>query len=192
MKSRRPQIPIGSDAPTRTALEAARRALRRNPLDRLPTVDELVAALGDALPEAARGKSARRVFVPPRPRGQHELLGRLQALVSSVPGATDAALPRAVVVSAPEGSGKSLLLRELKWRLQIRAAQVLEISADGGDVTTPLLTLARQLALAVGDDARGAAARRARSRPRARPAATSAADGCAGGGLRRACGARAR
>jgi transcriptional regulator with GAF, ATPase, and Fis domain/predicted Ser/Thr protein kinase len=151
-----PEIPVACDATARAALEVARRALAVEPLDRLPTVDELVVALGEVVPEA-RSDAGRRVFVPPRPRGHQELLDRLQSLppaaVAAQPGA-----PRAVLVSAPAGGGKSLLLRELKWRLQIRAAHVLELSAGGGDVATPLSALVQQLELALRGDARGPAA----------------------------------
>jgi transcriptional regulator with GAF, ATPase, and Fis domain/tRNA A-37 threonylcarbamoyl transferase component Bud32 len=149
-----PALPEGCDAVTAAALGVALRALARDPLDRLPTVAELCAALEDAVP-GAHGEPSRRVFVPPRPRGHDALLGRLQALLP-VSGQPTAA--RAVLVTAPGGGGKSLLLRELKWRLQIRATHVLELSAAGGDLATPLLSLARQLELALGPAEPGAAA----------------------------------
>ena len=93
------------------------------------------------------------MFVPPRPRGHAELLGRLQALASPLPSG-QAPGSQVVLVSAPEGGGKSLVLRELKWRLQIRDARVLEIDA-AGDVAGVLSSLVRQLEIALGGDARG-------------------------------------
>ena len=147
-------VPEGHDALTTAALQVALRALAREPLDRLPTVAELIAALGELMPGGDM-QPARRMFVPPRPRGHAELLGRLQTLLTGPSGQPSSA--QVLLVSAPAGGGKSLLLRELKWRLQIRAVQVLELTADG-DVATPLLSLARQLEIALGSDARGAAA----------------------------------
>ncbi len=149
-----PMPPDGCDDVTRAALTVARRALAPERLDRLPTVEELVVALGQVLPELVAAP-VRRVFVPPRPRGHGELLARLQAAV--------AGSERTVLLCGPVGSGKSLLLRELKWRLQIRGTQVIELSADAGDATATLSTLARQLEIALGHDVRAGAARRALS-----------------------------
>ena len=145
------ELPEGLDAGARAALEIARRALAVDRLDRLPTVDELLVALSQTLPEAQR-EAPRRVFVPPRPRGHAELLGRLQAAQSS---------ERTALLSGPAGSGKSLLLRELKWRLQIRGCQVLEAAGASGDMVALLTALCRQLEVALGPDARAASARRA-------------------------------
>jgi serine/threonine-protein kinase PknK len=149
-----PQPPAECDDVTRAALTIARRALAPDPLDRLPTAPELVVALGQALPELASAP-AKRVFVPPRPRGHGELVAQLQAAVAGT--------ERAVLLSGPIGSGKSLLLRELKWRLQIRGTQVIELSAAAGDATSMLSSFARQLEIALGADMRAGAARRALS-----------------------------
>ncbi len=149
-----PEAPPDCDAVSAAALQVARRALARDPLDRLPAVAELIAALEVAVPGAG-GQPARRVFVPPQPRGHDEALGRLQALVSAS-GQPNA--PHAVLVSAPAGGGKSLLLRELKWRLQIRATHVLEVSAASGELLAPLISLARQLEIVLGPSGPGAAA----------------------------------
>ena len=50
--------------------------------------------------------------MPPRPRGHGELIGRLQTCSDAGPSRRS----RTVLVSAPSGSGKSLLLRELDGR----------------------------------------------------------------------------
>lgn len=150
-----PALPDGIDALTAAALEVARRALTREPLDRLPTVDELLAALDKAVPDACV-ETEKRVFVQPRPRGHSELLDRLQAVVSA-PNPV-AGSGRTVLVVAPAGGGKSLVLRELKWRLQIRAVQVLEVSAASGDLTESLVALTKQIQIGVGADQRGEAA----------------------------------
>jgi transcriptional regulator with GAF, ATPase, and Fis domain/tRNA A-37 threonylcarbamoyl transferase component Bud32 len=151
--ARRLAVPEGADGVTRAALEVATRALARDPLDRLPTVAELIAALDDVAPPGAE-RASRRVFVPPRPRGHAELLGRLQT--SIMPASAQPSGTQALLVVAPAGGGKSLLLRELKWRMQIRAAQVLELAVDG-DVKASLAALVRQLEVALGGDARASA-----------------------------------
>lgn len=147
-------VPEFCDETSRRALDVAQRACAADPLDRLPTVAEFIAALHKAIPTLQQS-AARRLFAPPRPRGQAELIDRLQALCWGQPQARSA---RALLVSGLAGAGKSLLLRELKWRVQIRGLPVLDVSAGFGAGISPLVSLARHLELALGGDAAGAAA----------------------------------
>ncbi|MDH5674719.1 MAG: sigma 54-interacting transcriptional regulator [Myxococcales bacterium] len=137
-----PPLP-GDLGPIETAaLRVALRALEPDPLDRLPSVDELIVALEEAA--GIGSEQASELFVQPRPRGNSQLLEQLQAETS---GLTPAAGSRCVLLVGPEGAGKSSLLRELKWRLQIRAVQVLEVRMSRGEPIAPLRALFRQLEL---------------------------------------------
>ncbi|MGD8858412.1 MAG: sigma 54-interacting transcriptional regulator [Myxococcales bacterium] len=144
-----PDVPTETDEISRAALGVARRALALDPLDRLPTVDELIVALREAA-ELGDDDVGRQVFVPPRPRGHAETLGRLQALATGAPRVAGA---RCVLLHGPRGAGKSSLTRELKWRLQLRGGHVFEVAAGGGGVVAPLTALFRQLAVARGSSA---------------------------------------
>ena len=68
-KAKPPALPKGIDPVTGGGLEVARRALTHDPLDRLPTVEELIAALDEVSPPDA-ADARPRLFVAPRgPKG---------------------------------------------------------------------------------------------------------------------------
>ena len=142
-KAKPPALPKGIDPATGGGLEVARRARTHDPLDRLPTVEELIAALDEVSPPDA-ADARPRLFVAPRPRGHAETLGRLHSL-STTAAATPG--PRSVLLQAPVGGGKSLLLRELKWRMQLRGVHAVEVAGASGGVAAPLTSLFRQLTL---------------------------------------------
>ncbi|HEY6879181.1 MAG TPA: ATP-binding protein, partial [Polyangiales bacterium] len=75
-------------------------------------------------------------FAPPRPRGRGPLLDQLSALA---PGIT--------VLQGARGLGKSTLLCELKWRLQLAGRAVITLQC-GDHACPPRAQLARQLGTA--------------------------------------------
>ncbi|HEX5656590.1 MAG TPA: sigma 54-interacting transcriptional regulator [Polyangiales bacterium] len=124
-----PRIEV-EDARVRRVLEACTWALARDPRSRAPSVDELAAKI-----ELASGIASERVahFAPPRPRGRDALLDQLTALGQGFS-----------VLHGARGMGKSTLLRELKWRLQLAGREVIALHC--GDFERPALEqLARQL-----------------------------------------------
>lgn len=133
----------------RSALEVAQRALAADPRDRFPCVDELHASVERLLtgPQRASVPAPARAFVAPRPRAHKDHLARLEAFVTGRGTRTVAGL-----VSAPTGGGKSLLLQELKWRLQLGSRLVLEIFAGRGSGAQALIGLVEQLLTVLGDE----------------------------------------
>jgi transcriptional regulator with GAF, ATPase, and Fis domain/tetratricopeptide (TPR) repeat protein/predicted Ser/Thr protein kinase len=133
----------------RSALEIAQRALAGNAQDRFPCVDELHASVERLLtgPQRASVPAAARAFVVPRPRGHKDHLARLEAFVTGRGQKTVAGL-----VQAPAGGGKSLLLQELKWRLQLGSRLVLEIFAGRGSGALALIGLVEQLMTVLGTE----------------------------------------
>ncbi|MDB4985652.1 MAG: Response regulator of zinc sigma-54-dependent two-component system [Myxococcaceae bacterium] len=138
----------------RAVLEALLRALAPDPQKRVPSADELSASLERAVGAGLASAPERSAFVPPRPRGRESLSAQLAQLADS------AYLPRGLtVLHGARGIGKSTLLRELKWRLQLEDAPVLEIHCRDG-LGSALAQLARQLK--VFDERLGGAWTRAR------------------------------
>ena len=126
----------------RAVLEALLWALAPDPRKRAPSVDELCAQLQRAAgTELASEASEPAAFVLPMPRGRLELLQALARQAHAL------GPKRALtVVHGERGIGKSVLLRELKWRLQLEGVRVLEVRCrDGGQSAT--VQLARQLAV---------------------------------------------
>ncbi len=142
-----PEVPEGLPPLVSRALAVALRALAPDPARRLPAVDELRVALEALLPEAQRA-TRTLPFVVPRPRGYEGALARLDSWVESRP---PGAVPVALVTGA-RGAGRTTLLRELKWRLQIRGVRVLEASGSAGEGLAPLAQLVRQAAVLATDD----------------------------------------
>jgi transcriptional regulator with GAF, ATPase, and Fis domain/tetratricopeptide (TPR) repeat protein/predicted Ser/Thr protein kinase len=140
------QLPAASGT-GRSALEIAQRALAADPRDRFPCVDELHASVERLLtgPQRASVPAAARAFVAPRPRGHKDHLARLEAFVTGRGPRTVAGL-----VQAPAGGGKSLLLQELKWRLQLGSRLVLEVFAGRGSGAQALIGLVDQLLIVLG------------------------------------------
>ncbi len=141
LKGERPQLPTDSDKITAAALEIAMRALERDPLDRFPTVEEFIIAL-DAVAKPADKRGLSVGFVAPRPRGHEAIVTKLETTIEK----TDGLVPgfdrsRVIFVHAPPGGGKSTIIRELKWRLQIRENQIVEVPIREGDIVSPLVTL---------------------------------------------------
>jgi transcriptional regulator with GAF, ATPase, and Fis domain len=164
----RPPPPVGRSAPhlpqdasgaLRAGLEVARLALLPKVEDRLPSADALALALRErlsatvgagALGSLSTADGHDRSFVPPRPRGHGDALLQVEAHLL---GASPSASPTVWVVLGPPGSGRSTLLRELRWRAQLRGVRVLVARGGVGDGLAPLDALVRQaMALAADDD----------------------------------------
>ncbi len=104
--------------------EAALLALRADPRERIPSADEFAATLERILRPTGAAVEAVPAFVAPRPRGREALVASLeQAMVE----------PCVHIVHGSRGMGKSTVLRELKWRLQLASRNVIELkfSAQG-------------------------------------------------------------
>lgn len=146
-----PQIPANLDARARALCEVALRALAPRVEDRFPCVAELQASLERVVPV---GVTLEPAFVLPRPRGHEQPLLQLEAALKS--GRKE----RSVVVQAPSGGGKSLLLRELKWRRQLASQLVLEVSIGEASGVMPLVGLFEQLEIVLGPEHPASAAAR--------------------------------
>jgi len=139
------ELPEGVSGPERMLLQVAVRAIAPDARDRYPNVEEFAVAVDGVAPDA-RGEHRRaRTFVAPRPRGQHGLLSQLEsALVDGLrPEAT--ALAQPIVLRGADGSGRTTMLRELKWRLQLRELSVFEVSVGQGDGIAPIAALLEEL-----------------------------------------------
>jgi serine/threonine-protein kinase PknK len=128
----------------RRVLEACAWALAHEPRSRAPSVDELAAKLELALGEPAQPVRPR--FAPPRPRGRTATLDQL-----SLQPFAEAREPGVVVLYGARGMGKSTLLRELKWRLQLAGREVITLHC-GELARPPLAQLARQLDTSMVDE----------------------------------------
>ena len=147
-----PEIPLHCAAEIRAALSIAQRALARDPLDRFASVDELIVSLERLLPPSDAASRPpephpQRAFVLPRPRGHSEPLRTVEAAIAARAKQTVVWL-----IQSPAGGGKSLFLRELKWRLQLGSHLVFEVFAGRSSGTRPLLSLLDQLVVALGKE----------------------------------------
>ncbi len=143
MRGDPPRIPENVEPDVRAALTIAIRAMDPDRNARIPNVRELVAALDPAARAAKRHR-----FVPPRPRGHSDVVARLDARVTARNAAHGP--QTAIVVSGARGAGKSTVLRELKWRAQLRGVSVLEASSRGAALE-PVASLMRQVAFYAED-----------------------------------------
>ncbi len=142
-----PAMPDDVPAIEAGALALALRALVADPARRLASVEELALALGALVPEAPRS-TVVAAFVAPRPRGHEPALAQLEAWVAErTPGTSPIAL-----VAGEHGAGRSTLLREWKWRLQLGGARVLETTVRPGEGLAPLGQLVRQAVVFAHDD----------------------------------------
>jgi transcriptional regulator with GAF, ATPase, and Fis domain/predicted Ser/Thr protein kinase len=139
-----PTLSAVEAGPRTLVLEAALWALAPLPRERAPSADELAARIERACGLPARQPHEKPAFVQPRPRGRGELLDALVRHAREP--VTDPARERGVtVVHGACGMGKSTLLRELKWRLQLEGIEVLEVRCRDRAVS-PIVQLVRQLA----------------------------------------------
>jgi len=152
MDGQLPQIPDSTDSQVRALCEVAQRALAPRVEDRFPCVAELQASLERVVSVSVE---QARAFVLPRPRGHEQPLLQLEAALMSD------RKERAVVVQAPSGGGKSLLLRELKWRRQLASQLVLEVTIGDASGVMPLVGLFEQLEIVLGPEHAASAAARA-------------------------------
>lgn len=150
---RLPSKPKELDELGAPALDIALRALVADPELRTPAVAELAVALralqsnaGDPREGAFLGE-----FLPPRPLGHDALLARLEASFGG-DEVGQAREGRAILLDGEPGAGRSTLLRELKWRLQVRAHCVLELFVRPSEGARAFEVLLHQ-ALVFADDA---------------------------------------
>jgi transcriptional regulator with GAF, ATPase, and Fis domain/serine/threonine protein kinase/tetratricopeptide (TPR) repeat protein len=147
-----PTIPAHCDQITAAALTVAIRALALNPMDRFPTVDEFRVSL-DQIDPSIKTRILPRGFVPPRPRGHESILAGLETQINRI-NSDSQVIPgsEAVLVHGLSGSGKTSLLRELKWRLQLRGFQIFELFAHRGGTVAPVISLLQQALIAAHDE----------------------------------------
>jgi serine/threonine-protein kinase PknK len=142
-----PALPEHAPAIEAGALALALRALAADPARRLASVEEFALVLGALVPDVPR-PTLVAAFVAPRPRGHEPALAQLDAWVAErAPGTSPIAL-----VAGEHGAGRSTLLREWKWRLQLRGARVLETTVRPGEGLAPLAQLVRQAVVFAHDD----------------------------------------
>ena len=147
-----PALPAELGSAARAALEVALRALAPKPEDRFPCVAELQASLERLLPSRPQ---PQRSFVLPRPRGHEQPLAQIESSLAAASGT------HSIVIQAPNGGGKSLLLRELKWRRQLASQLVLELFVGQGGGALPLIALFEQLEIVLGPEHPASVAARA-------------------------------
>lgn len=139
-----PVIPAAADVRTRRVLEATLRALSPEPAARFSAASELVAVLESFVADKPRSP---RIFIAPRPRG-HE--GGLRAMEAWACATDDRGSDgRCALLVGPERSGRTTLLRELKWRLQIRGIPTLDVHVRDASA---LESLAAQLECLLSPD----------------------------------------
>jgi transcriptional regulator with GAF, ATPase, and Fis domain/predicted Ser/Thr protein kinase len=141
-----PRLDAIVDPALKPVLEALLWALAPTPELRAPSADELAARLERASGVQIDRRQGGGALVPPRPRGRGELLTSLLAHEHD-----DDASPSITVLHGARGMGKSTLLRELKWRLQLEGAQVLELRCRTGPLPA-LAQLLQQLAVLAPSD----------------------------------------
>jgi transcriptional regulator with GAF, ATPase, and Fis domain/tetratricopeptide (TPR) repeat protein/predicted Ser/Thr protein kinase len=141
-----PRIPATMQGVRRTVLEAALWALADDPRERAPSADELLARLERALWGGTRARMANapRAFVPPRARGRDGVWSELERC------AREASPGPLLLLEGARGMGKSTVLRELKWRLQLGGFSVIELRCSGGGLD-PLAQLLRQAIAFAGE-----------------------------------------
>ncbi|MBK8169487.1 MAG: sigma 54-interacting transcriptional regulator [Sandaracinaceae bacterium] len=147
---RAPTKPQGLSDDESRALDVALRALDPDPQQRLPAVTELAQAI-DALLPPQHLTAIPTAFVAPRPRGHEGVLAKLDAWITErSSGSVESAEPIAVLTGVA-GSGRSTLLRELKWRVQVRGVRTLDVAVRVADGLRPIEALLHQ-ALVLTDD----------------------------------------
>ncbi|MDW8363255.1 MAG: serine/threonine-protein kinase [Myxococcales bacterium] len=130
---------VASNEPvTRALLDVAQRALAPEPSHRLPSVLELEAALAAVVPLP----TAPFAFVPPRPRGHEAPLAEAERVIAAQLAGSGRPQQIVLLAGAP-GSGRSTLLRELRWRAQLRGTTTLAIGLSGATAPELLRALAR-------------------------------------------------
>jgi serine/threonine-protein kinase PknK len=145
-----PSLPNDAAPALRAALEAALWAMAEDPRRRAPSADELLAKLETVpglLPARGAGEpsAGETAFASPRTRGRETVLAELVERSSKASG-------KAALLLGASGMGKSKLLCELKWRLQLSRVRVIELGcAEGG--LAPFAQLLRQLLLLEGASA---------------------------------------
>ena len=137
---------LAADDERAPLLKVAAWALASDPRERAPSADELLARLeqcAPALVKEAKALRATDVFVAPRTCGRESVLANLLELATKA--------QRIALVTGASGMGKSTLLRELKWRLQLSRMRVLEVRCAGTGLA-PFVQLLRQLSLLDSQD----------------------------------------
>ncbi|CAN91590.1 Protein kinase [Sorangium cellulosum So ce56] len=129
-------FPLLSGAPPAAVRRLAERLTAEDPASRPSGVEEVLEALSTGgLPRRAPAVVSEPGEIVGREREVEAFGAALEALLRGERG------PRAAIVTGEEGTGKSRLFRELKWRAQLRA-QVVEGAPRGDDPLRALLVRA--------------------------------------------------
>jgi len=152
-----------SSKPAVAGAEALRpivaRLMSADPAARFPDAEEVAASLARAVPSARPAPAEPWAVVLPRVSGEEEL-ARLEAAYEDRLMRRSGGDPLVVLVG-DAGSGRTTLLREFKWRAQLRGAQVLEAPRGASGPFGPMAAILRQAAALAASDAAKLAALRA-------------------------------
>jgi transcriptional regulator with GAF, ATPase, and Fis domain/tetratricopeptide (TPR) repeat protein len=133
-----PEPPADLAEELRRTLQIAQWAMASDVRERAPSADEVLARLESSERGAQPPDRSIRLLASPRTRAREGVLSGLVEFVAA------RAPRRSALVTGVSGMGKSSVLRELKWRLQLGRVRVLEVRCSG-DGLEPFVQLFRQL-----------------------------------------------
>ncbi|MEM7448268.1 MAG: sigma 54-interacting transcriptional regulator [Myxococcota bacterium] len=125
-------------------VELLNRGLEPKPQERLPSVSEYAVLAPQGLGER------RSIFVPPRPKGTEDHVAQLD---HSIPPLLGSEPLRLQLIVGGSGFGKTTLLHELKWRLQLRGVYVVWLSLTPNSSLSATVALLKQLVFVTEVDA---------------------------------------
>lgn len=141
-----------ADATSARALEVASRALCPEPSKRTAAASEFAAAL-EAIAPSLKKERAYQVFVPPMLRGDEANVTDLELRVQRHLRHTKKERePWSAWIAAEDGMGKSALLTQLRWRLQLSGIFVLHVDVRSHDAMGAMESLAQQTRMWLQDN----------------------------------------